>query len=398
LGTDFVGDIVRRNGCILGAEVAALEAALGDYLQCRHAVACSSGTDALLIGLMALGVKPGQVVVCPSLSFVATAETVALLGAIPVFADIERDTYNISIASVRDQVGRCRRAGYTVAGVIGVDLYGRPFDREGLSQLCRELSIWLVADAAQSFGATCRRQSIARAGAPAFVATSFYPYKPLGCYGDGGAIFTDDAELADRCRSIGQHGYGGDRFNAVRVGLCARLDTVQAAVLLAKLTLVDAERERRAEIARRYTSALEGCARVSAPSEGLQSAHSVYTIRVDPGHRDAVIAELGRRGVETRVYYRKPIHRQLAYSHHALQGNDLPATDAAANAVVSLPCFADLADGEVDQVIEATRSALAFVGATRIRDSGMQQREPAPRDGAAAARDLRSAGFRSTRR
>src|SRR6266852_2217797 len=235
---------------ILGPEVRALEAALAEFCGARHAVSCASGTDALVMLLMARGIGPGDAVICPTFTFAATAEVVALVGATPVFADVEEASFNLDPESVRDACAVARRLGLHPKAVIPVDLFGQPADHERIAAVAEAENLFVLDDAAQAFGATYRNRRLG-AVAPA-TATSFFPAKPLGCYGDGGAIFTDDDELAQVLLSLRVHGEGRDKYDCARIGLNGRLDTIQAAVLIEKLKLFPDEIAARDRIARLY--------------------------------------------------------------------------------------------------------------------------------------------------
>ena len=227
--------VLDHGGYIMGPEVRALEAELARFCGARHAISCANGTDALAIVLMAKGVRPGDAIFCPAFTFAATAEVVAWLGATPVFVDVREDTFNLDPDSLAGAVGAARVLGLNPVGVIPVDLYGLPADYDALEPVCAREGLWMLCDAAQSFGATYKGRKVGSIGLA--TAVSFYPAKPLGCYGDGGAIFTDDEALAAVMRSIRVHGEGADKYDNVRIGLNGRLDTVQAAVLIEKLKI-----------------------------------------------------------------------------------------------------------------------------------------------------------------
>ena len=285
---------------ILGPEVDELEAALAARVGVRHCIGVASGTDALLIALMALGVGPGDEVVTTAFSFAATAEAIVLAGATPVFADVEPDTANVELASIEARIGPRTRA------ILPVGLYGQPCEMAAVEALAAECGLAVVEDAAQTFGATCDGRASCAFGD--FGATSFFPSKPLGCYGDGGALFTDDDRLAQAAREIRIHGQSG-RYTHTRIGVGGRLDTLQAAVLLAKLERFDGELQRRAQIAARYRTALAGARGVTLLAErpGRRSVHAQFTVLVDD--RDAVQAALREQGIPTAVHYPRALHR-----------------------------------------------------------------------------------------
>jgi UDP-2-acetamido-2-deoxy-ribo-hexuluronate aminotransferase len=340
---------------ILGPEVRELEAALAAFCGARHAVTCASGTDALLMVLMAsgIGMSPADAVICPSFTFCATAEMVALVGATPVFADVDATTFNLAPESAARAVWAARRAGYTPRMIIPVDLFGLPADLTAINALAEAEKLFVLDDAAQGFGATVGNRKV---GVLAHAtATSFFPAKPLGCYGDGGAVFTDDDDLRDLLLSVRVHGQGTDRYDNVRIGLTARLDTIQAAVLIEKLKIFPEEIAERNRIARRYSQHLSDVVTVPVVPDHMTSVWAQYTIRVKAGTRDAFAAALKTQGVPTAIYYPKPLHRQEAYSHFPTDPKGLPITDRLADEVISLPMHAYLDDATQDRIIAAVR-------------------------------------------
>ena len=320
---------------ILGPEVYALEAELAQFCGATHAVTCASGTDALLMVLMARGIGPGDAVICPTFTFAATAEVVALLGATPIFADVDETSFNLDAESVRDACAVAGRLGLHPMAVIPVDLFGHPADHEAIAAVAEAHSLFVLDDAAQAFGATYRNRRLG-AVAPA-TATSFFPAKPLGCYGDGGAIFTDDDDLAQVLRSLRVHGEGRDKYDCARIGLNGRLDTIQAAVLIEKLKLFPDEIAARERIARRYSAALADVATVPAVARGCASIWAQYTIRIEPGRRDALATALKSQGIPTAVYYRVPVHQQAPYRDFPVAGGGVPVSERLAQEVISLP-------------------------------------------------------------
>ena len=352
-------DAVLEHGrYINGPEVADLEAKLGEYVGVPHAVACSSGTDALLAPLMALGVKQGDAVFTSSFTFAATVEVICLLGATPVFVDIDDETYNIDPARLDDAVRDTREAGIlTPKGVIAVDLFGQPADYDSIDALASEHGLWVLEDAAQSLGSSYNGR---RAGALAQVAaTSFFPSKPLGCYGDGGMIFTTSDALANLVRSICSHGSGDEKYHTVRVGLNARLDTLQAAVLLAKLQVFEEEADRRRTVGRRYSQLLQGVCRVPRVADGVDPVFAQYSIRHP--RRGELRSELNRLGIPTAVYYPCPLHLQPAYEH--LRGSgEFPNSERAAEEILALPMHPYLSEADQDRIVDAIRGAIAGWG------------------------------------
>jgi dTDP-4-amino-4,6-dideoxygalactose transaminase len=359
-----LGDRVERNLArvlehgkfIMGPEVQELEKQLADRVGVDHVITCSSGTDALTLPLLAWGIGPGDAVFVPSFTFTATAEVVALLGATPVFCDVDPGTFNLAPESLQQAIQAVLGAGnLRPRAVIPVDLFGQPASYPALEALAADHGLHVLADAAQSFGARLGATSVGRFGHA--TATSFFPAKPLGCYGDGGAVFTDDSELAEVIRSLRVHGKGSDKYDTVRVGLNARLDTVQAAVLLAKLEIFDEELKRRDHVARRYSEALAG--HVSTPhlSSDRSSAWAQYTIRVED--RDRLAEGLRGAGVPTAVYYPRPLHEQPAFSGGALSPSGCEVSSALSRCVLSLPMHPYLEREDQDRVIERLADLLA---------------------------------------
>jgi dTDP-4-amino-4,6-dideoxygalactose transaminase len=359
LGTSVDEAILRvlsHGRYIMGPEVAQVEADLAAFCGASIVVGCASGTDALALVLMAKDVGPGDAVLCPSFTFAATAEVVAWVGATPVFVDVLPDTFNMDPASLRLGIERVRQLKLEPVGVIPVDLFGQPANYDEIEAICREHGIWMLSDAAQSFGASYRERKVGTIGLA--TATSFFPAKPLGCYGDGGAIFTDDPALADVLRSLRMHGQGEDRYDNVRIGMNGRLDSIQAAVLIEKLKIFEDEIDRRNAIAARYSASLKDVAIVPRVLPDRSSVWAQYTIRVDPAKRASLAAALKEKGVPTAIYYPRPVHQQTAYRHFPCAGNGLPISEALAQEVISLPMHAYLEPGLLDRIVDAVRAAL----------------------------------------
>jgi len=354
---DAVARVLAHCQFIQGPEVRALEAELAAFCGARHVVACSSGTDALLLVLMAWGIGPGDAVICPDFTFCATAEMVALLGATPVMADVQVETFNIDPASLGRAIATAKRLGLAPKAVIPVDLFGLPADHDAIAAMAAEHGLLVLDDAAQSFGATYRDKKLgALANA---TATSFFPAKPLGCYGDGGAVFTDDEALAARIKSLRVHGEGIDKYDTVRIGITGRLDSIQAAVLLEKLKIFPEEISARNDVARRYSAALADVATVPRVGNAQTSVWAQYTIRLAPGRRDAVAAALKAHGIPTAIYYAKPLHRQEAYGRFPVADGGAPVSDRLAEEVISLPMHPYLEPPVQDRIIAAVRRVLA---------------------------------------
>jgi dTDP-4-amino-4,6-dideoxygalactose transaminase len=353
---DAIARVTSHCQFLGGPEVAQFEADLAAFCGARHAVSCASGTDALLLVLLARKIGPGDAVICPAFTFCATAEVVALLGATPVFADVDAASFNLDAASLRRAIATARRYKLAPKIVIPVDLFGLPADHDAIAAVAKAEGLYVLDDAAQGFGAHYHGRALGTLS-PA-TATSFFPAKPLGCYGDGGAVLTDDGVLADTLRSLRVHGQGSDKYDNVRIGLTSRLDTIQAAVLIEKLKIFAEEIAARTAIARRYGERLGDVATVPAVPEGLTSIWAQYTIRVKPDARAALAASLKAQGIPTAIYYSKPLHRLEAYRHFPVVDNGIPVTDRLADEVISLPMHAYLDAPSQDRVIEAVRAAL----------------------------------------
>jgi len=341
---------------ILGPEVAEFEAQISAYMDAPHTLSCANGTDAILLALRAWGIGPGDAVFCPSFTYVATAEVVALLGATPVFVDIDRETYTTSAQSLGRAIEQTQRAGELIPrAFIAVDLFGQSADYPALKPICDAHGLKIIADSAQAFGCLLHdRHPLSWADA---ATTSFFPAKPLGCYGDGGAVMVHDPDLAVTIDSLRIHGKGEDKYDNVRVGLNSRLDTLQAAILIEKLKIFDDELVRRQEIADRYNDALRGIAlRVPKVIDGGTSTWAIYTIEVPD--RDHFVATVSAAGVPCPAYYPKPTHRQTAYQGFPVAGNALTHTDDARSKVVALPMHPYLGEDDQSRVIEVACKAL----------------------------------------
>ena len=359
LGGAIDGAVARVLGhCqfILGPEVRAFEAELARFCGARHAVTCASGTDALMLALRARGIGPGDAVICPSFTFCATAEVAALVGATPVFVDVDAATFNIDANRIAGAIATAKSAGLTPKAVIPVDLFGLAADHTAVAAAAEKANLFILDDAAQAFGATFNNRRLGTFGHA--TATSFFPAKPLGCYGDGGAVLTDDDEMADVLRSLHMHGQGSDRYDNIRIGLASRLDTIQAAILIEKLKIFPDEIEARNRIARCYAEALDGIVIVPKVPPGSTSVWAQYTIRVTGGRRDKLAAALKAEGIPTAIYYPIPLHRQQAYKHYPVGEGGVAVSDRLAAEVVSLPMHAYLDAPTQDRIIDATRRAL----------------------------------------
>jgi dTDP-4-amino-4,6-dideoxygalactose transaminase len=355
---EAVARVLAHCQFINGPEVTALEAALAAFCGAKHVVTCASGTDALLMVLMAKGVGRGDAVLCPSFTFCATGEAVALAGATPVFVDVDEATFNIDAASLKRGIATAKRLGLKPRGVIPVDLFGQSADHDEVFAIAIAEGMFVLDDAAQAFGASYkgRRLGGMGMGAGVITATSFFPAKPLGCYGDGGAIFTDDEKFAEVLRSVRVHGQGTDKYDNVRLGLTGRLDTIQAAVLIEKLKILDDEIAARNKVAERYAQGLDNVVTVPRLVSGHTSVWAQYTIRLPAGtDRDAFAAALKAQGVPTAIYYPKSMHQQTAYKAYPVADGGLPASERLSADVISLPMHAYLDGASQDRVIQAVR-------------------------------------------
>jgi len=348
-------EVLRHCQFVLGPEVDELEKALAAYCGARHAIGVSAGRDALTMALMALGAGPGDAVFVPAFTFSATAGAVAAVGATPVFVDIDAATFNIDPHDLDRVAGHVAAAGkLTPKAVMPVDLYGLPADHAAVAKVAERHGMTVIADAAQSFGARAGGRCVG-AMAP-ITATSFYPTKPLGGYGDGGALFTDDDALADEVRLIRTHGRLGSGDEALRLGMTGRLDTLQAAVLLVKLEEFAEELAARRRIAALYSEALAGDVIAPTVPPGSDSAWALYTVRV--ADRDGVRARLSAAGVGTGLFYAIPLHRHAAFKPWINGGEALPVSEQLAGEVLSLPIYGGLTDEEVAYVVEQLKAAL----------------------------------------
>jgi len=342
---------------IMGPEVRELENRLAQFCGAKHVISCANGTDALGLVLMAKGVGKGDAIFVPSFTFAATAEVVAWVGATPVFIDSLEDTFNMDPKSLRNGINKAKELGLTPKGIIPVDLFGQPADYDTIQTIADEHNLWIMADAAQSFGGSYKGRGVGSIGNAA--TTSFFPAKPLGCYGDGGAIFTNDAELATIIKSLRVHGQGTDgfygKYDNVRVGLNARLDTLQAAILIEKLNIFEEEIKQRQVVAQRYNEGLKNVVRTPYVLGETLSAWAQYTIVLPENvKRETLIKSLQEKGIPTVIYYVKPLHLQLAYKDYPVaEGSGLPVCERLSQRVLSLPMHPYLDEETQDYIIES---------------------------------------------
>ena len=353
---EAVSRVLTHCQFINGPEVTQLEAALAAFSGARHVVSCASGTDALLMVLMAKGVGRGDAVFCPSFTFCATGEAVALTGATPVFVDVDEATFNIDANSLKRGVAAAKKLGLTPKAVIPVDLFGQSADHDAIGAVAEAEGLFILDDAAQAFGASYKGRRLGTFGLA--TATSFFPAKPLGCFGDGGAIFTDDAELAAALRSVRVHGQGSDKYDNVRLGLTGRLDTMQAAILIEKLKIFEDEIAARNKVAGRYAQGLGNVVAVPQVAAGCTSVWAQYTIRLPKEcDRDDFAAALKAQGIPTAIYYPKSMHQQTAYRDFPVADGGLAASESLSRDVISLPMHAYLDEPTQERIIKVVRGA-----------------------------------------
>ena len=344
--------VVDEGRYILGPQVAEFERRLAGYVGVEHCVACANGTDALLLPLYASGIGPGDAVFVPSFTFAATAEVVALAKAEPVFVDIDPVTYNMDVASLEAAIRMIRAEGrLTPRAIIPVDLFGLAADYNAIEKIAAREKLLVIEDAAQAIGGTRGGRKCGAFGTVG--ATSFYPAKPLGCYGDGGAMFTNDGALAETLRSFAFHGKGETQYDNIHVGVNSRLDTIQAAILIEKLAILEDEMEARQVVARRYAEGLEGVVKTAFVPEGSRSAWAQYAIETPD--RDALKAHLQARGIPSVIYYVKPLHQQVPYSRFPVAPGGLPVSESLPERILCLPMHPYLSQADQDRIVGAIR-------------------------------------------
>jgi dTDP-4-amino-4,6-dideoxygalactose transaminase len=345
--------VVDDGRYILGPEVAEFENQLAAYVGVKHVVACANGTDALLLPLYASGIGPGDAVFVPSFTFAATAEVVALAKAEPVFVDVDEDTYNIDIASLEAAISMVKKEGrLTPRAIIPVDLFGLGADYAAISEIAERENLLVIEDAAQAIGGSTGGGMCGSFGSVG--ATSFYPAKPLGCYGDGGAMFTNDDEMAAKLRSFAFHGKGETQYDNIHVGLNSRLDTLQAAILIEKLAILEDEMAARQAVAERYRGALHNLVKTAHVPEGSRSAWAQYAIETP--HRDELKTHLQEQGIPSVIYYVKPLHEQVAYRHYPVAPGGLPVSESLPKRILCLPMHPYLTVEDQDRIVGAIRS------------------------------------------
>ena len=352
-------DVVASSAFVMGPKIKEMETAFAEYVGVKHCIACNSGTDALLLALKVWDVKPGDAVFVPSFTFFASAEVIAMQGATPVFVDVDKDTFNMDVADLECKIEQTKKAGKLIPRVvIAVDLFGLPADFKTIRKVADKHKLYVLEDGAQGFGGRIGDRKACTFGD--ISTTSFFPAKPVGCYGDGGAVFTDNDEWAELIESYHIHGKGSDRYDNVRIGMNSRLDSIQAAILLVKLKvfkeyeLVDVNK-----VAARYTEKLKDVVKTPIVPKGFYSSWAQYTLQVkDKEVRAGLQAALKALDIPTAIYYPIPMHRQTAFSYLNLDDNRCPISDQLADTVISLPIHPYLSETDQDKICAAVRDFL----------------------------------------
>ncbi len=348
-----INKILDHGAYIMGPEVFELEEKLADYCGVKHAISCSSGTDALLIPLMAWGIGPGDAVFTTPFTYVATAEVISILGATPVFVDVYESTYNIDCGMLEIEINKVIKEGkLKPKAIIPVDLFGLPARYRIIDKIAKKYNLKVIEDAAQSFGGSIRGKRVGTFGDVA--ATSFYPAKPLGCYGDGGAIFTNDDSLAEECKAIRIHGTKQDKYNSEMIGLNGRLDSIQAAVLLEKLKIFDEELEMRNTVSSCYRKFLNNSQYLP---KDYQSALALFSVVLGSKEkRDDLITRLSKNNIPTVIYYKFPIHLMNAFKYLGYSKGDLPISESLSNKIVSLPMHPYISREDINSIQLITKN------------------------------------------
>ena len=352
-------DVVASSAYVMGPKIKEMETAFAEYVGMKHCIACNSGTDALLLALKAWDVKPGDAVFVPSFTFFASAEVIAMQGATPVFVDVDKDTFNMDVADLERKVEQTIKAGkLTPRIIIAVDLFGLPADFTAIRKVAEKYGLYVLEDGAQGFGGRIGDRKACTFGD--ISTTSFFPAKPVGCYGDGGAIFTNNDEWAALMESYHIHGKGSDRYDNVRIGMNSRLDSIQAAILIVKLKafkdyeLVDVNK-----MAARYTEKLKDAVKTPVVPDGFYSSWAQYTLQVENKDvRSGLQEALKALDIPTAIYYPIPMHRQTAFKDLDLSDNCCPVSDQLADTVISLPIHPYLSDSDQDMICDAVRRYL----------------------------------------
>ena len=352
-------DVVASSAYVMGPKIKEMETAFAEYVGVKHCVACNSGTDALLLALKAWDVKPGDAVFVPSFTFFASAEVIAMQGATPVFVDVNKDSFNMDVVDLERKIEQTLKAGKLKPRVIiAVDLFGLPADFKAIRQVADMYGLYVLEDGAQGFGGRIGDRKACTFGD--ISTTSFFPAKPVGCYGDGGAVFTDNDEWAALVDSYHIHGKGSDRYDNVRIGMNSRMDSIQAAILIVKLkAFKDYELADVNKVAARYTKLLKDVVKTPIVPEGFYSSWAQYTLQLeDKEVRAGLQAALKALDVPTAIYYPIPMHRQTAFNYLDINENLCPVADRLADTVISLPIHPYLSEDDQDMICEAVRKYL----------------------------------------
>ena len=352
-------DVVASSAYVMGPKIKEMETAFAEYTGMKHCIACNSGTDALLLALMAWDVKPGDAVFVPSFTFFASAEVIAMQGATPVFVDVDKDTFNMDVVDLEKKIEQTLKCGkLTPRVVIAVDLFGLPANFVAIRKVTDKYGLYLLEDGAQGFGGRLNGQKACTFGDIA--TTSFFPAKPVGCYGDGGAVFTNNDEWAQLIESYHIHGKGSDRYDNIRIGMNSRLDSIQAAILCVKLkAFKDYELDDVNKVAMRYTEKLKDVVKTPIVPEGFYSSWAQYTIQVENKEvRNALQAALKAKDIPTAIYYPIPMHKQTAFNYLNPDDNRCPVSEQLADTVISLPIHPYLPEADQDVICDAIKSVL----------------------------------------
>ena len=349
-----INKILDHGAYIMGPEVMELEKELAEYCSVKYAISCSSGTDALLIPLMAWDIGPGDAVFTTPFTYVATAEVISLLGATPVFVDVYQSTFNIDCEKLESAIQNTISEGKLIPkAIIPVDLFGVPARYRLIEEIANKYNLKVIEDAAQSFGGSIDNKKVGTFGDIA--ATSFYPAKPLGCYGDGGAIFTNKKDLAERCKAIRIHGTIDDKYNSEFVGINGRLDSMQAAVLLEKLTIFDEELSLREKISNQYREQLEYSAQYIP--NNYNSSHALFSILLESSsHRESIIKKLKANNIPSLIYYKHPIHLMKGFSYLGYKRGDFPISETLSKTILSLPMHPYLSEEDIELILKVLNS------------------------------------------
>ena len=353
-----LANVLDHGAYIMGPEVKELEAELGKWSRTKHVISCSSGTDALVLALLGKKLRPGQGVICPSFTFAATPEAMAVLGASPIFADVDPHSFNLDARNLSAALQAGIDSGLEVVGIMPVGLFGMPSDMVAIRDFAQKHGLWVIDDAAQSFGASFNDVPVGKLAD--VTCTSFFPAKPLGCYGDGGALFTDDDEVAEIAISCRIHGMGKTKYHNDRIGMTARLDSMQAAVLLSKLSIFQDELDKRQQVADQYQALLSEHVITPRLTKGATSSWAQYTIKLPQDcDRQAIQDALSTKGVPTMIYYPIPMHKQAPYQRYPVANGALTITDTLCDIVLALPMHPYLTSEQIITISDALKSAMA---------------------------------------